>query len=186
MFSGIAEGLCKVSSFTDGRLVVDLGELAKGVKKGSSIAVNGVCLTATSIRKGKAAFDVVAETLRKSNLGGLKRGDRVNIERPLRVGGELGGHFVLGHVDGRGTITSKTKSGIRVRVPKRLHKYIVLKGSIAIDGVSLTIARLDGSEIFIALIPHTLKNTTLGFKKKGATVNIEADYLAKLALKGKK
>ena len=185
MFSGIVEGLCKVTSFSNGRLVVDLGKLARGVKKGGSVAVNGTCLTATSVRNGKAAFDVVPETLRKSNLGSLKKGDRVNIERPLRVGSELGGHFVLGHVDGKGTITGRTKEGIRVRVPKRLEKYLVPKGSVAIDGVSLTIAKLDGSEMFIALIPHTLKHTTLGFKKKDDKVNIEADYLAKLVLKGK-
>ena len=175
-----------MGSFKGGRLIVSLGGLAKGVKKGASIAVNGTCLTATAIRRGRVSFDVVPETLRKTNLGSLKKGDRVNIERPLRVGGELGGHFVLGHIDGKGTVVAKTGRGIRVRVPKRLEKYLAPKGSIAIDGVSLTIAKLDGNEIFIALIPHTLKHTTLGFKKKGDKVNIEADYLAKLALKGKR
>jgi len=185
MFSGIVEGLCKVVRFGDGRITVELGKLARGVRVGTSIAVNGTCLTVTAIRNGKASFDVVPETLQKTNLGELGKGSRVNIERSLKIGDELGGHFVLGHVDGKGTITKKDSEGIHVRVPKRLEKYLVTKGSVALDGVSLTIASVKGDEIYVALIPHTLKHTTLGFRKKGDKVNIEADYLAKLALKGK-
>jgi riboflavin synthase len=187
MFSGIVEGLRPVKRVEPkkdfSKIQIDLGLFGKGMKSGDSIAVNGTCLTLTSIRKGVASFDVIRETLQRTNIGGLKKGDRVNIERPLKVGGRLHGHFVLGHIDGTGVIEKKIADKencvMWVAVPENLKYGLIPKGSIAVDGISLTIADIKGSSFAVALIPHTLKRTTLGFKGKKDKVNIEIDYLGK-------
>ena len=188
MFTGIVEDIGKVSgirrkqkesvfTFEVGR--IDMGE----VELGESIAVNGTCLTVTSIGKRKFTVDASHETLAKTSLGGLKRGDRVNLERSLRAGGKLGGHIVNGHVDGVGKVKSIKKLGdshiFRFSLPKALAKYIVEKGSVAVDGVSLTVNEVKGKEFTVNIIPYTLNETIFGGLKKGDSVNIECDIIGK-------
>ncbi|VFJ13349.1 riboflavin synthase [Candidatus Nitrosocosmicus franklandus] len=161
---------------------------SKGIKIGDSVSVSGVCLTVAKLDGTKATFQVIDETMNKTNFKDLKKGDRVNIERSLRVGGRIEGHFVLGHVDGTGIIKRIEKgdkgSKLKVKIPsKELLPFIVKKGSIAIDGVSLTVVDVKNSIVEIALIPHTLKNTTLGLKKIDDSVNIEIDILARYLTK---
>jgi riboflavin synthase len=152
------------------------GELAAG----DSISVSGVCLTALDPQDGAFEADVVAETLRRSSLGRLGPGDRVNLELPLRAADRLGGHVVLGHVDGQGTVTRAPDSGeITVELEPALLRYVVEKGSIALDGVSLTVAGIDDRSITVALIPETRRRTTLGEARPGTRVNVEVDVLAK-------
>jgi riboflavin synthase len=187
MFSGIVEGLCKVTKIEKqpefSRICIDMQELVEGVRVGDSISVNGACLTVVSLDNTAAKFDVVDETLKKTNLGKLKKGDMVDIERSMRMGDRLGGHFVLGHVDGVGTIVEKNVYGdnciMRIRVPKELSLYLIEKGSVGVDGISLTLFDAKDNTFTVALIPHTLDVTTLGTKKEGDTVNIEADYIGK-------
>ena len=157
---------------------------SKNIKTGDSISINGVCLTVTSLRNMRATFQAVDETIKKTNLIDLKKGDRVNIERSLMIGDRLDGHFVLGHVDGIGTIKKIDKrekgSKIKIRIAnKKLFPLIAQKGSIAIDGVSLTVVNVKDNTVEIALIPHTLDNTTLGLKQVGDSVNIEVDIIAR-------
>ena len=186
MFTGIVEHRGSVISVerTDGvmRLVVDTGPLTD-IPLGGSIAVNGVCLTAVDTPQGRVVLDLVNETLDRSTLGALEPGDPVNLERPMPADGRFDGHIVQGHVDGVGEVTAIEPDGdgkrIRVRVPEYLARYLVAKGSITIDGVSLTIAGIDGPEIEIALIPHSLAVTTLGLRTVGEKVNLEVDVLAK-------
>lgn len=150
---------------------------------GESIAVNGCCLTVTDITGCKLTFQAGPETLVKTNLGLLKTGDRVNLERALRMGDPLGGHIVTGHVDAVGTVLKREVKGdwhtVWFECPANLDDLLVHKGSIAVDGVSLTLAEVDRSRFSVMLIPHTLANTTLGFKTGGDTVNLEADLIAK-------
>lgn len=150
---------------------------------GESIAVNGVCLTVVSTHEGQLSFEIGPETLKRSNLGQLKAGDRVNLERSLRVGDRLGGHFVQGHVDGIGVIESRTRTGdwedVWFRCPAALTRLMVPKGSIAVDGVSLTLVNVEADRFSLMLIPHTQAVTTLGFKQVGEPVNLECDMLAK-------
>jgi riboflavin synthase len=164
------------------RLVVDTGPLTD-IPLGGSIAVNGVCLTAVDAAQGQVVLDLVNETLDRSTLGALEPGDPVNLERPMPADGRFDGHIVQGHVDGVGEVTAIEPDGdgerIRVRVPEDLARYLVAKGSITIDGVSLTVAGIDGPEIEIALIPHSLAVTTLGLRTVGEKVNLEVDVLAK-------
>ncbi len=182
-------------------LIEDLGTVAavepvaKGVRlsvrtrfgdltHGASVAVDGVCLTAVDLVPDRFTADVSAETLRRSTLGALKVGDRVNLERPMTLGGRLGGHLVLGHVDGIGELVGRESAGegvrIEVRLPAGLPKYAVEKGSIALDGISLTVNEvLDPDRIALFLIPETLRATTFGIKRPGAKVNVEADIIAK-------
>ena len=186
MFTGIVEHRGSVVSVerTDGvmRLVVDTGPLTD-IPLGGSIAVNGVCLTAVDTPQGRVVLDLVNETLDRSTLGALVPGDPVNLERPMPADGRFDGHIVQGLVDGVGEVTAIEPDGdgerIRVRVPEDLARYLVAKGSITIDGVSLTIAGIDGPEIEIALIPHSLAVTTLGLRTVGEKVNLEVDVLAK-------
>ena len=186
MFTGIVEHRGSVVSVerTDGvmRLVVDTGPLTD-IPLGGSIAVNGVCLTAVDTPQGRVVLDLVNETLDRSTLGALEPGDPVNLERPMPADGRFDGHIVQGHVDGVGEVTAIEPDGdgkrIRVRVPEDLARYLVAKGSITIDGVSLTVAGIDGPEIEIALIPHSLAVTTLGLRTVGEKVNLEVDVLAK-------
>jgi riboflavin synthase len=188
MFTGIIEEAGTVQSVeprsAGARLRVRCATVLEDTKEGASIAVNGVCLTAVGIEAGSFAADVSPETLRRSNLGALRAGSRVNLERPLSPSGRLSGHIVQGHVDGTGEFLSLDALGgdnwwLRVRAPAELDPYLVFKGSIAIDGVSLTIASLEADVLAVTIIPHTFRNTTLGGYRTGAAVNLECDVLAK-------
>lgn len=164
-------------------LVVDINELAGRTKIGDSISVNGVCLTVIALDGSNATFNVIGETVRRSNVGMLKKGDYVNLEPSIRAGESMDGHFVLGHVDGTGTIVERREEGDQVlmgiEVSRELMKYIAMKGSVAVDGVSLTVAGVKDNIFYVALIPHTLHVTTLGLKGKGEKVNIEVDIIAR-------
>jgi riboflavin synthase len=154
--------------------------LAGELSSGDSIAVNGVCLTAVGLEPGTFAADVICETLARSSLGGLEPGAPVNLELPLRASDRLGGHVVLGHVDGQGEVTSVGPTGVVViEVDPSLLRYVVEKGSIALDGVSLTVAAVDDHSLSVALIPETLRRTTFGTTDVGRRINIEVDVLAK-------
>lgn len=197
MFTGIIEGLGRVEKFekntrtrSEAKMRIVLGKLARGLGVGDSVAINGVCLTAVKITKGLAEFEMVGETISRTNLGSLQRGDRVNIERSLKVGERLEGHFVLGHVDGSGTISKIDKQRNQVKIwivlPKDLAKYVARKGSITVDGISLTVVDKVGQRFSVSIIPHTMKVTNLGLKKVGDKVNIETDVLAKYVLSEKR
>lgn len=187
MFTGITKGLflvIKIEAKKDfSRISIDLRDLGADLKTGDSVSINGVCLTAIEINNSIVSFDIMGETLQKSNLGDLSVGDKVNAERSLKIGERLDGHFVLGHIDGRGVIEERIIDGdncvIWISLPENLQYGLVPKGSMGVDGVSLTIADINENKFAVALIPHTLKITTLGKKKKGDYVNIEIDYLGK-------
>jgi len=186
MFTGIVETLGTVDSIQStghsSRLVLRTSIL-DDIVGGDSVAVNGVCLTATAVSDGSFAADVMAETLRRTSLGSLEAGDPVNLERAVTASTRLGGHVVQGHVDGVGQLTRRAPAGefdeISIQLPESLLPYVVEKGSIAIDGVSLTVAAIAGNEITIGLIPETLQRTTLGRRGVGDAVNIEVDVMAK-------
>jgi riboflavin synthase len=182
MFTGLVQSTGRIAALDDGRLRVE----AQGpldLREGESVAVNGVCLTATQVGAGGFGADVMGETLRRTALGGLGVGDSVNLELPLRAGDRLGGHVVQGHVDGVGTVESVTEDGfarvIRLAAPPEVLRYVVEKGSIAVDGVSLTVAEVDEDGFSASLIPETLERTTFGAAAPGRQVNLEADVLAK-------
>ena len=187
MFTGIVEGLGKVVRLTvkgaDAVLEIDAGIDMAEVSPGDSIAVNGACLTVTSKKGNVFSADVSAESLSRTTLKYLQAGHRVNLEKSLRAGGFLGGHFVLGHVDGAGRVLSRTqKSGSVIfafESSEALSRHIVEKGSVAIDGVSLTVNRLEKGRFYVNIIPHTAAHTTLEGKKEGEWVNIETDILGK-------
>ena len=194
MFTGIVEGIGtvnKISKITKNRsaieMTIDLGKQIKGLKIGQSVALNGVCLTATKLSKSKCIFEMIEETTKKTDLGNLKVGGVVNIERSLKAGDRLEGHFVLGHVDGVGVIKKILKKPKEVQVyfevPKNLAKYVVRKGSIAIDGISLTVVDIKKTLAYVSLIPHTIEITNFHTKKVGDKVNIETDILGKYILK---
>ncbi|MEV5203809.1 riboflavin synthase [Streptomyces sp. NPDC053720] len=187
MFTGIVEELGEVTAVEKladasrfrlrGRVVTE------GAKHGDSIAVNGVCLTVVELGDGEFTADVMAETLDRSSLGALDTGSRVNLERPMAVGGRLGGHIVQGHVDGTGHIVERRISEnweiVKVSLPAHLSRYVVEKGSITVDGVSLTVVDAGTDYFTISLIPTTLALTTLGLKEPGDPVNLEVDIIAK-------
>jgi riboflavin synthase len=186
MFTGIVEDLGSVAAIdqlTDAARLTIRGDALDDVRPGDSVAVNGVCLTATNVTDGGFVADVMLETLRLSSLGGLSAGDPVNLERAVTPTTRLGGHVVQGHVDGVGTVAARRPSDhwheVDVDLPGGLTKYVVLKGSITIDGVSLTVASLSNDRITVSLIPETLARTTLGTRAVGDPVNIEVDVLAK-------
>jgi riboflavin synthase len=188
MFTGIIEELGAVESVetraAGARLRVRCCTVMSDLTPGASIAVNGVCLTAVDPRPDSFSADLAPETLRRSNLGDLRAGSRVNLERPLSPTGRLSGHIVQGHVDGTGEFLSLEDLGqdnwwLRVRVPAVLDAFLVYKGSIAIDGISLTIAALEGDTLSVTIIPHTYRHTTLGGYGAGARLNLECDVLAK-------
>lgn len=189
MFTGIIEGTARVKSVSKGKkgadalLRIELGKLSRGLKKGDSVCISGACLTITKLSTGDADFEMIAETTRRTSLGDLSPGDRVNIERSLRVGDRLEGHFVLGHVDGTGIVDDviklRSETKVWIKLDEVLLKSVVPKGSIAVDGVSLTLVDVDDDRVSISLIPHTLKATTLGQRSRGDRVNIEADILGK-------
>jgi riboflavin synthase len=182
MFTGIVRELGAIEAFDGSRLVVSAPETAAHAAVGDSVAVAGVCLTVVEAEDGRMAFDVVPETLGRTALKYLDPGDPVNVERSLRVGDQLGGHVVQGHVDAIGLVRSVTPEEESRRVwidsPETV-RYCVEKGSIAVDGVSLTIAEVDDDGFEVALIPHTLQVTTLGRLEPGREVNLEADVLAR-------
>ncbi|MFT3878607.1 MAG: riboflavin synthase [Gemmatales bacterium] len=187
MFTGLVESMGTVRSLqSEGegrRLTLDAVLFGDDIALGESIAINGVCLTVVESKPGWATFQLAPETLRKSNLGNLFPGNRVNLERALRMGDRLGGHWVQGHVDGVGTLLRREPDGdwekfvFEIQVP--LSRYLVAKGSITINGVSLTVVEADQESFSVALIPHTLAITNLGQLKPGDAVNLEVDILAK-------
>jgi riboflavin synthase len=186
MFTGIVERLADVVAIeptaAGRRLVVDSGyDETPGI--GDSIAVNGVCLTVVQAQADRISFDVVTESLDRSNLGSLETGSQVNLERPMAAAGRFDGHVVQGHVDGRGTLVSRTGEGdadrLRVEMPPDLARYVVEKGSITVDGVSLTVTGIGTDWFEFVLIPHTLEVTTLGRRGIGEHVNLEVDVIAK-------
>ncbi|MDJ0953416.1 MAG: riboflavin synthase [Acidimicrobiia bacterium] len=188
MFTGIVAALGNVRSVvatpTGRRIEIEAPELLGGMVVGDSVAVNGVCLTAVDVGNGSVAVDVVQESLNRSNLGELIPGSRVDLERPMPAAGRFDGHIVQGHVDGVGTIDSIGAEGdarrIRVALPEELSRYVVEKGSITVDGVSLTVTAVGNEPWFeIVLIPHTLEVTVLGLRRIGDRVNLEVDVLAK-------
>ena len=187
MFTGLIETICTVKSVRPSAesmvLTIDLGELANESRTGDSIAINGACLTIAKLQGGLASFDVSAETLAKSTLGKLKPSLEVNIERSLKATDRFGGHFVLGHLDGTATVKAIDKSGeyanIKFTATTELLDAIVVKGSVAVDGISLTIAKVDLNSFGVSVIPETLKRTTLGKAKIGDYVNIETDIIVK-------
>lgn len=183
MFTGIVEARGRVAAIEGGRLAVASDALARDGTVGESLAVNGVCLTVTSLREGTISFDLAEETLGRTTLGSLAPGDPVNLERPLTLLARLGGHLVQGHVDGVGTVAEVRGAGsgaeMTIGAPDGLLRYLVEKGSVAVDGVSLTVAALDGERFTVALVPHTLEATTLGVRREGDRVNLEVDVLAK-------
>lgn len=189
MFTGIVEGMAEVREFlkSPGGAVIrlDLGSLSSGVGPGDSILCDGCCLTVESLEGSVATFSAVPETLSVTTLGDLAPGGLVNVERSLRVGDRLGGHFVFGHIDAVGEVVEVIDDPptVSVRLPERLGVYLIPKGSVAIDGVSLTLAKVEGSVFTVALVPFTLERTTLGARKVGHKVNIETDYLARIVHK---
>jgi riboflavin synthase len=182
VFTGLVAGKGVVRRLAHGRVEVET-PLAAELAPGDSIAVNGVCLTAVERSNGSFAAEVMPETLRRTSLAPLELGDEVNIELPLRAGDRLGGHIMQGHVDGTGAVESVADEGnsrvVRIRAPGELLRYVVQKGSIAVDGVSLTVSGVDDEAFEVSLIPETLERTTLGAAVPGRTVNLEVDVLAK-------
>jgi riboflavin synthase len=184
MFTGIVEERGEVASVTPTSLVVSCRVVARDAPVGASVSVNGTCLTVVANEDGSLAFDLSAETLARTSLGRLAPGSPVNLERPVTLGTRLGGHLVQGHVDGLAEVIAVEPDGaggvrLLLRVPDGLDRYVVEKGSITVDGVSLTVAAIEGPDVTIALIPHTLAVTTLGSTAPGDVVNIEVDVIAK-------
>jgi len=187
MFTGIIEELGKVSAIEKQpdaiRLTIACKEVLCDLKRGDSISCSGTCLTAIEIDDQGFTADVMLETIRRSSLDGVKVGDPINLERAMNAATRFGGHIVQGHVDGVGEVVSREKSEnwdwVKIRLPKDLMKYVVHKGSITLDGISLTVNEINDDVIAVSLIPETLRVTTLGYKNPGDKVNVEADVLAK-------
>ena len=190
MFTGIVEELGELLTRRERAdaawFTISASLIASDARAGDSISVNGVCLTVVDVQDRQFSADVIGETLRRSSLGSARSGDRLNLERAAKLGDRLGGHLVQGHVDGTGTVVSRTapQDGapwelIRIRIPTALAHYVVQKGSIAVDGVSLTVIEVGGDEFSVGLIPTTQQLTTLGLRRPGELVNIEVDIIAK-------
>ncbi|SRR6266542_1027037 len=188
MFTGIVEELgtlrAIVPNATGAHLEIACQTVLEDAHIGDSIAVNGCCLTVVSLNADSYVVDAVEETLKMTALGRLAPGERVNLERSVRLVDRLGGHLMQGHVDGVGTLLSRTQQAddsvvVRIQAPKEILRYVVYKGSIAVDGISLTVAGLDDNSFSVAVIPHTQHVTTLGFRQPGSPVNLEVDILAK-------
>ncbi len=188
MFTGIVEELgtlrAIVPNATGAHLEIACQTVLEDAHIGDSIAVNGCCLTVVSLNADSYVVDAVEETLKMTALGRLAPGERVNLERSVRLFDRLGGHLMQGHVDGVGTLLSRTQQAddsvvVRIQAPKEILRYVVYKGSIAVDGISLTVAGLDDNSFSVAVIPHTQHVTTLGFRQPGSPVNLEVDILAK-------
>ena len=190
MFTGIIQHVGRIVSVASKgggrRIAIDVGPLGDGLPFGGSLAVSGVCLTAVDVQAARAEFDAVAETLARTTLGRLRAGDRVNLERPLRLGDGLDGHLVQGHVDGIAEVRAIDKAGqwlVRFAAPRDLTDLMVPKGSVALDGVSLTLVDVSAGGFSVALIPETLERTTLGDLRPGKKVNVETDILGKYVKK---
>ena len=191
MFTGLIEEVGRIQQVKNGRggtrLTVGSAKLARELKKGDSVAVSGVCLTAVEVGETSFAADLAQETIDRTSLSQLRRGALVNLELPMKASTRLGGHIVQGHVDGTGKVIAlekvkgKDDYWLRIAIPQSLAKYVVEKGSITVEGISLTVARVDGDQIGIAIIPHTYGATNLHSLHAGDTVNIEVDVLAKYA-----
>lgn len=187
MFTGIIEEIGRIARIERGarsaRLTIEAETVLEGTKTGDSIATNGVCLTVTSLTAHAFTADVMAETLRRSSLGGLQSGAAVNLERAMPADGRFGGHIVSGHIDGTGTVTALRREDnavwVTVKTPAALLRYLVEKGSIAIDGVSLTVAAVTDTDFAVSIIPHTGAQTTLLTRHPGDTVNLECDIIGK-------
>ena len=187
MFTGIVEEKGRVLDFSKGQrawnLEIGAEKVLPGLKIGDSVAVNGCCLTAVSVGEDRLGFELLEETVRLTGFADLREGGGVNLERSLRFNGEMGGHFVTGHIDCRGEVDVSEKRGddlyLHVTVPGEFQRYLVYKGSIAIEGVSLTVAEVDDAGLAVWLIPHTLEVTNLSEKRPGDTVNLEFDLLGK-------
>lgn len=187
MFTGIIEELGTVGQMDRRpdsiKLTIQARKVLEGTQLGDSIAVNGVCLTVTSMTDSSFTADVMHETMRRSSLSDIKSGSKVNLERAMQVGGRLGGHIVSGHIDGVGHIARIAADGIArvitISIPKDMEPFIVEKGSIAIDGISLTVVSVGNSQFSVSIIPHTMANTTLIDKHPGTVVNLETDVIGK-------
>ncbi|MFC2066504.1 riboflavin synthase [Chloroflexota bacterium] len=183
MFTGIAEEIGRVASAQGGSLTIAANDVLQGIRHGGSIAVNGVCLTVTDFDNNSFSVDIMPETIKRTNLGLLHTGDKVNLERPVSLDGELSGHLVQGHVDDTGRVASTTRDGeailVRFEAPPEVMRFTVLKGFIAVDGVSLTIADKDAGSFLVSVVDYTRRHTTLGDKQAGDVVNLEADIIAK-------
>ena len=183
MFTGIIEELGRIRRIGGGQIAIDAQHVLEDVHIGDSIAVNGICLTVTSFDVRGFAADVMPETIRRTSLAGLAAGSLVNLERALAVGARLGGHIVSGHIDGTGTVETLTREGnallLTVKATPALVRGIVEKGSVALDGISLTVVSVTNDSFTVSLIPHTLESTDLHIKRKGSRVNIETDILGK-------
>jgi riboflavin synthase len=178
MFTGIVEELGRLRSRDGGRFEIEAGQVLDNLAIGDSVAHNGVCLTVVAVGDGCYSVDVVDESLGRTNLGDLKPGDPVNLERPVRLADRLGGHLVQGHVDAVGTVVAPAPD-LQIRAPESLLRYIVEKGSITVDGCSLTVVRVLPDGFTVAVIPHTASVTTLGRRERGERVNLEVDMIAK-------
>ncbi len=183
MFTGIVEEVGVVAKISDNAMTVKCSKVTEDLKLGDSIAVNGTCLTAVEFSRTEFSVDLSPETMRRTSLGQLSEGSIVNLERALLASDRMGGHIVQGHVDGTGGVMSSKVDGdsivFRIRAPKRLNSYIVEKGFVAVDGISLTVVKRGASSFTLAVIPYTLKNTNLAAVSVGDRVNLEADILAK-------
>ena len=187
MFTGIIEEKGTVERITRGerslRLTVGINKIAEDIKLGDSIAVNGVCLTAAELGAASFTADVMAETVRRTSLSRLVPGSRVNLERAMPVGGRFGGHIVSGHIDGTGTVTKMTREDnaiwVHIAADEKILRYIVEKGSVALDGISLTVAEVGRTEFSVSVIPHTAAETTLAERSVGDIINIECDIIGK-------
>ncbi len=183
MFTGIIEEVGKISSATRRNLVIATSDALQGIELGESMAVNGVCLTITNFKANSFSVDIMPETLMRTNLGLLRVGERVNLERPLALGRRLGGHLVQGHVDDTGRVASVTWDGktmlIRFEASPEVMRYIVDKGFIAVDGVSLTVVAKNTGSFQVSVVDYTQKHTTLGSRQVGDLVNLEVDIIAK-------
>ena len=183
MFTGIIEEIGKVKEVSGKKGVLILQTSFPDLRTGESVSVNGVCLTVSRTEKDLASFDLSPETLKKTSLGKLNAGQPVNLERALRLGDRIGGHLVTGHIDGKGKILAIRKTGpgkeVTILFPAEIKKYLAVKGSVAIEGISLTVSGVFGNRISVALIPYTLAKTNLGGKKVGDEVNLEVDIIAR-------
>lgn len=187
MFTGLVTATGVVRRGLEGRrsgtLEIDAPGLVRSLQVGASVAVNGCCLTVTRRRRHSFLTDLSSETVKRTNLGGLRKGASVNLELPLRLSDRLGGHWVQGHVDGQGEVLSVHRNGSALRMevgfPKRLRRYMIPKGSVAIDGVSMTVNRLKPDRLTLFIIPETLRRTTLGGRRRGDRLNLEVDLVGK-------
>lgn len=186
MFTGIIQEIGTVVSLPAGGMVINAAKILEGIELGGSIAVNGVCQTVTAFTANSFSVEVMPETLKRTNLGMLHIGDRVNLERPMRLGGEIGGHLVQGHIDATGQVVSMNREGeaivIRFQAPEELMRYIVEKGFIAVDGISLTVVDKDRTSFGVSIVGFTRDNTILVERRPGDNVNLEVDIIGKYAV----